>query len=211
MSLDLIDIIRKVYKKELNKSSKRKEIIKILEKENRILESQRDKLESEVVKLKTELEKLEKINDNSIKYNNNKISTVDTNVKLNKNDTGKEVGQLFMNWCNSSKISMIDRCNMFMEYIRNTNSKYEVRRIFREKNSVGIVLSESAQDAVEYWVVRIRGQNFLLPQPKRNRFNELEGCFEGRVESVKNIKDLYPAEIIKDKNKWVLKSKGLIK
>jgi hypothetical protein len=121
-----------------------------------------------------------------------------------------EVGQVFMEWCSSAGATMVDRHTMFADRLKERLPEAEVDRVFREKNAAGVFFVEDAQDAVEYWVVRVQGRDLLLPQPNRSGFREVEQCFEGESVAPKEVEEIYPAELRSEKGKQVLKAKGLI-
>lgn len=58
---------------------------------------------------------------------------------------------------------MVNRHTMFADQFKERLSEAEVDRVFREKNAAGALFVEDAQDAVEYWVVRVQGWDLLLP------------------------------------------------
>jgi hypothetical protein len=127
-----------------------------------------------------------------------------------KDQLTTEVGQVFVKWCNSAGATMVDRHTMFADRVTERLPEAKVSRVFREKNAAGIVFVEDAQDAVEYWVVRVRGRDLLLPQPDRSGFREVEQCFEGDNIAPEEVEEIYPGELRPEEGKRVLKAKGLI-
>jgi len=127
-----------------------------------------------------------------------------------KDQLTTEIGQVFVEWCNSAGATMVDRHTMFADKVTERFPEAEVSRVFREKNAAGVFFVEDAQDAVEYWVVRVRGRDLLLPQPDRSGFREVEHCFEGDNIALNEVEEIYPGELHSRKGKRVLKAKGLI-
>ena len=177
-------------------------------KEISILEKEKKKLEYEIIKLKDKIKRLSKETKNIGEKEN--TYKRETKYNIDRDEVGNRIGKVFIDWCKSTPKSMVDRHNMFSEKIKNIDSKYTVSRIFRDKNSAGTVFYEDVQDAVEYWLVGVKGRNLLLPQPQRNGFNELGECFIGDVNTIKDMKDIYPAEIYKENKKWIVKRAGVV-
>lgn len=122
--------------------------------------------------------------------------------------TAEKIGREFVQWCTQAGAAMVDRHSIFANRLQDILPGTRLQRIFREKNAAGVVFTEDAQDAVEYWHVHVDGRDFLLPQPHRNGFRELEKCFEVRNSSFSQIQSMTPAELISQGNKMMLGKKG---
>lgn len=118
------------------------------------------------------------------------------------------IGQAFVNWCNDAGAAMVDRHSMFAKRLKEGLPEADLQRIFRERNAAGIVFADDVQDAVEYWLVRVDGKDFLLPQPQRSGFREVEECFQANCTSPKEIREFEPAELQSSGGKYELKSEG---
>jgi hypothetical protein len=118
------------------------------------------------------------------------------------------IGQAFVNWCNDAGAAMVDRHSMFAKRLEEGLPEAELQRIFREKNAAGIVFADDVQDAVEYWLVRADGKDFLLPQPQRSGFREVEKCFRASCTSPKQLREFEPAELQSSGGKYELESAG---
>jgi len=105
---------------------------------------------------------------------------------------------------------MVDRHSMFANKLRDSLPGAELQRIFREKNAAGIMFADDVQDAVEYWHVRADGQDFLLPQPHRSGFREVEECFQASCTSPNQIQEFQPAELQSTGGEYKLKSEGVL-
>lgn len=118
------------------------------------------------------------------------------------------IGRAFVKWCKDAGAAMVDRHSMFANRLEEGLPEAELQRIFREKNAAGIVFADDVQDAVEYWLVRVDGKDFLLPQPQRSGFREVEKCFQANCTSPKEIREFEPAELQSSGGKYELKSEG---
>lgn len=130
--------------------------------------------------------------------------------RSSKDQLAVKVGRAFVDWCGSAGAAMVDRHIMFADQLTERIPEAEVKRIFREKNAAGVVFTDDAQDAVEYWLVNVKGRDFLLPQPDRSGFREIEKCFEGEGVSPQEVEEVYPAQIQSKDGKRVLTEKGYI-
>lgn len=124
--------------------------------------------------------------------------------------TADLIGRAFVNWCNGAGAAMVDRHSMFANKLQDSLPEAELQRIFRERNAAGIVFADDVQDAVEYWLVRADGQDFLLPQPQRSGFREVEECFQATCTSPKQVREFKPAELQSSGGEYKLKSEGVL-
>jgi hypothetical protein len=124
------------------------------------------------------------------------------------NRTADLIGRAFVKWCKDAGAAMVDRHSMFANRLGEGLPEAELRRIFREKNAAGIVFADDVQDAVEYWLVRVDGKDFLLPQPQRSGFREVEKCFQANCTSPKQLREFEPAKLQSSGGKYELKSEG---
>jgi len=124
--------------------------------------------------------------------------------------TEDKVGREFVQWCSEAGAAMVDRHSIFAKRLQDVLPRVRLQRIFREKNAAGVVFTEDAQDAVEYWHVHVDGRDFLLPQPHRSGFRELEKCFDGQNPDPGQIQDMTPAELRSQGDKITLVKKGRI-
>jgi uncharacterized protein YneF (UPF0154 family) len=124
--------------------------------------------------------------------------------------TADLIGRAFVNWCHDAGAAMVDRHSMFANKLQDSLPGAELQRIFREKNAAGIVFADDVQDAVEYWHVRVDGRDFLLPQPHRSGFREVEECFLANCTSPNQIQEVEPAELQSSGGEYKLESEGML-
>ncbi|WP_022836407.1 cell division protein ZapB [Salisaeta longa] len=122
----------------------------------------------------------------------------------------EKVGDVFTTWCTSQPATMVDRYYVFKNKVEAIASDVQFRRIFREKNASGILFTKNASDPVEHWLVEIRGEYLLLPQPSRGRFSELAPCFGGENMPPSAISSATPAVLKRKNGRFVLAQKGRV-
>lgn len=122
----------------------------------------------------------------------------------------EKVGDVFVSWCQDSPPALLNKYSAFANQLKSDVSGAEFSRIYRDRDSHETVFGTDVQDPIEYWLVKVKGRSFLLPQPSRNDFYELGDSFDGPSCSPNQVTIVQPAELKKRGHRYVLQKKGRI-